>query len=154
VQDIVEERANGIKSRGVYETPGGSVLHLACKSLKHLCWDRHLTNTARILGDQYGECVYDGFWHTDLRNSLEAFFEKACETLEGTVHIHLGSGTARVVSRESAFSLYNAESVTFESDRIGINRAADGYCKMIGLKQTQAGQRDQKNHRVYGTTWV
>jgi argininosuccinate synthase len=151
VQDLVEERANGIKSRGVYETPGGTVLHLACKALKHLCWDRSLMNTARTLGIQYGECVYDGFWHTDLKESLEAFFEKASETLTGSVTLRLESGTARVLNRESTFSLYDAESVTFESDRIGINQAADGYCKIIGLKQSQAGRRDQKNHRVLET---
>jgi argininosuccinate synthase len=109
-------------------------------------------NTARMLGQQYGEVIYDGFWHSDNRNSIEAFFVKASETLEGSVTVRLESGTARVLSRESKYSLYDAESVTFEADRIGINHAADGYCKIIGLKQTQAGKRDLKNDRVFWET--
>ncbi len=152
VQDIVEERANGIKSRGVYETPGGTLLHLACKELKHLCWDRSLQNTARYLGSLYGECIYDGFWHTENKKCLEAFFDKAGETLEGSVTIKLEHGTARVLSRHSPFSLYDPSSVTFEADKIGIHHAADGYCKIIAIKQTLAGQRDQKLGRSYGET--
>ena len=154
VQDIVEERANGIKSRGVYETPGGSVLHLACKSLKHLCWDREMLDCARELGWKYGECIYDGFWHSDLKTSLEAFFKAASETLNGSVTLQLQSGTARVTSRQSPFSLYSADAVTFEADRAGIHKAADGYCKIIAIKQRQAGQRDQKTDRLQRETSV
>jgi argininosuccinate synthase len=144
VQDLVEERANGIKSRGVYETPGGTLLHGAIKALKHLCWERSLMSTARSLGQQYGECIYDGFWHTDLRDSLEAFFAKASETLSGTITFKLEKGQMRFVSRQSVFSLYDTDSVTFEADKGGIHKHAEGYCKIIALKQRQAGVRDQK----------
>ncbi len=148
VQDLVEERTNGIKSRGVYETPGGTLLHTAERSLKHLCWDRPLMSVARLLGNQYGESVYDGFWHSDLRNSIEAFFIQASETLTGIVKLKLEKGTLRVLSRQSSFSLYNNETVTFEADEIGIHHLADGYCKISALRQRQLGTRDRKNfHR-------
>lgn len=147
VQDIVEERANGIKSRGIYETPGGTLLHTALKALKHLCWDRSLLTTARLLGQQYGDCIYDGFWHTDLRNSLEAFFVKASETLTGSVTLKLDQGQIRFVSRKSSFSLYDTEAVTFETDSGGIHHLAEGYCKIAAVKQRQSGLRDRQTHR-------
>ncbi len=147
VQDIVEERANGIKSRGIYETPGGTLLHAAVKALKHLCWDRSLMATARSLGQQYGDCIYDGFWHTDLRNSLEAFFAKASETLTGSVTFKLEKGQMRFVSRDSTSSLYDTDSVTFEADKTGIHKLAEGYCKIIAIKQRQAGVRDHRTER-------
>jgi len=147
VQDIVEERSNGIKSRGIYETPGGTLLHAAVKALKHLCWERSLMTTARNLGAQYGEVIYDGFWHTDLRNALEAFFIKASETLTGSVTFKLEKGQIRFVSRISDYSLYDTDSVTFEADKTGIHKLAEGYCKIIAIKQRQAGMRDHKTNR-------
>ena len=137
VQDIVEERSNGIKSRGIYETPGGTLLHSAVKAL--------------ILGQQYGECIYDGFWHTDLRNSLEAFFVKASETLTGSVTYKIEKGQMRFVSRNSPCSLYDTDSVTFEADKTGIHKLAEGYCKIIAIKQRQAGLRDHKTNRFVET---
>jgi argininosuccinate synthase len=120
-------------------------LHLAIKSLKHLCWDRALQNTARSLGSQYGECIYDGFWHSALKHSLEAFFLQAGETLTGTVTLKLQNGTARVLSRSSNYSLYDMDSVTFEADGQGIHHLANGWCKIASLSQIQQGKRDQKN---------
>lgn len=148
VQDLVEERANGIKSRGVYETPGGTLLHLSLKALKHLCWDRSLLGTARALGVQYGEAVYDGFWHTDLARSIEAFFGKASETLTGSVTLKLQAGTARVAKRSSPYSLYDSEAVTFEADQTGIHHLADGWCKISSIGQIQKGRRDAKAGRT------
>ncbi len=148
VLDLVEERTNGIKSRGIYETPGGTVLHLACRALKHLCWDRALITTARGLGAQYGEAIYDGNWHTDLRNAIEAFFEKASETLTGSIKLKLWQGSVNFVSRQSSFSLYSAEAVTFEADEGGVHHLADGYCKMSALKQKLMGSRDLKSKRL------
>jgi argininosuccinate synthase len=148
VQDLVEERANGIKSRGVYETPGGTLLHTAIKALRHLCWDRSLLTTARALAIEYGECVYDGLWHTDLHQALEAFFQKAAETLCGTVQLKLENGGFRVVGRQSVFSLYAGHTVTFESDEEGIHHLADGFCKITALKQRQLGRRDLLTGRL------
>ena len=106
-------------------------------------------STARLLGQQYGECIYDGFWHTDLRNSLEAFFIKASETLTGSVTFVLEKGQMRFMSRQSDYSLYDTDSVTFEADDLGIHHWAEGYCKIIALKQRQAGIRDLKTNRSF-----
>lgn len=143
VQDVVEERINGIKSRGIYETPGGTILHLACRALKHLCWDRRLMDTARSLAVEYGECIYDGLWHTDLRRSLESFFLTAAETLTGSVLLKMERGVVRIVSRQSPFSLYDSGTVTFEDDKNGVHRLADGYCKIAAIKHRHMGRRDQ-----------
>ncbi len=147
VVDLVEERANGIKSRGVYETPGGTLLHLATKSLKHLCWDRNLMSIARTLGGQYGELIYDGLWHSDSRHAVEAFFETASETLTGTVNIKLQGGQARIISRDSPFALYDEGTVSFESDEHGILKYAEGYSRTVSFKQWLAGKRDSKMGR-------
>jgi argininosuccinate synthase len=144
VQDIVEERANGIKSRGVYETPGATILHQAVRALKHLCWDRSLQDTARTLGVKYGELIYDGFWHTALKGSIEAFFATASTTLTGSVVLKLQNGTSRVATRQSIYSLYDMDAVTFEADGTGIHKLADGWCKISSLSQLQAGKRDVK----------
>jgi argininosuccinate synthase len=147
VQDLIEERTNGIKSRGIYETPGGTVLHLACRALKHLCWDRALLTTSRGLAIQYGEAIYDGNWHTDLRNAMEAYFEKASETISGTVKMKLAQGSVSYMSRQSPFSLYSADTVTFEADEGGIHQLADGHCKISAIKQKLMGCRDQRVKR-------
>jgi len=147
VVDLVEERANGIKSRGVYETPGGTILHIADKNLKHLCWDRNLMTIARKMGEQFGELIYDGLWHSDARHSVEAFFEKASETLDGSVTLKLQGGQARVVKRESAYALYDEGTVSFESDEHGILKYAEGYSKTVSFKQWLAGKRDSKMGR-------
>lgn len=144
VVDLLEERANGVKSRGVYETPGGTLLHIACKALKHICWDRSLLTTARSLGQTYAELIYDGLWHTDSRLAVEAFFHKASETLTGTVNLKLEGGQARVVSRVSPFALYDESMVSFESDEHGLLKHAEGYCKTVSFSQWRAGRRDAR----------
>lgn len=145
VQDLVEERINGIKSRGVYETPGGTLLHTAIKALKHLCWGRALLTTGRSLGQSYGECIYDGFWHTPLRDALESFFESASKTLTGIITLRCEKGQIRVLSRKSSYSLYHSESVTFDTDQLGIHSWAEGYCQTATLQQRQLGRRVQQN---------
>ncbi len=144
VLDLVEERSIGMKGRGIYETPGASLLMLAIKSLKHVCWDRALLTTSRSLANQYGDLIYDGAWHSDVRSAIEAFFESASSYLTGEVSIRLESGIARINSRKSPYALYDAESVTFEEDHDGIHHAALGYCKIINANQKRQGKRAQK----------
>jgi len=151
VVDLLEERANGLKSRGVYETPGGTLLHEACKNLKHLNWDRNLQTIARHLGQDYATVVYDGLWHSDAKMALDAFFEKASETLTGTITLKLQSGQIRVVSRESAFALYDENMASFEGDEHGLHKYADGYSKTVCFSQWRAGKRDSKTGRSQGT---
>lgn len=148
VMDLVEERANGIKSRGVYETPGGTLLHLATRNLKHLCWDRPLLQTARMLGEQYGLLVYDGLWHTDARRAVDAFFDSASETLNGTIALRLEGGQARVVRRESPYALYEEALVSFESDAAGLHKHAEGYCRTVCFAHSRLGRRDQRTGRL------
>jgi argininosuccinate synthase len=147
VADMVEERANGIKSRGVYETPGGTLLHIACRSLKHVCWDCLLLTMARAVGQHYGELIYDGLWHSDARLAAESYFAKAAETLNGKIHLKLEGGQARVVARESDYALYDKELVSFEGDQLGIHKFAEGYSKTVSFPSWRAGRRDVKTGR-------
>lgn len=147
VADLVEERANGIKSRGVYETPGGTVLHTACRNLKHLCWDRPMLAAGRAMGEQYGTLIYDGLWHSEARQAISAFFDKAGETLNGTITMKLEGGQARVVSRKSPYALYDEGMVSFESDQAGLHKHAAGYCRTVCFSQARAGRRDARTQR-------
>lgn len=145
VLDLVEERTIGLKSRGVYETPGGTLLHLACKNLKHLTWDRQLITTARKMAESYGEAIYDGHWHSPTRLAAEAFFNEATKTLTGTITIKLQGGQARVISRESTFALYDEAGVSFEIDKHQMHKHAYGYSKTVCYGPWKTGQRDVKN---------
>jgi argininosuccinate synthase len=146
VLDLVEERTIGIKSRGVYETPGGTLLHLAAKNLKHLTWNRELQTLARHIGESYGAAIYDGHWHSSVRFAAEAFFVEAAQTLSGDITLKLEGGQARVVARQSPFALYDEAGVSFEIDSYQMNKHAQGYSKTVCYGPWKAGQRDQKNH--------
>lgn len=145
VLDLVEERTIGIKSRGVYETPGGTLLHLALKNLKHINWNRELQTLARHIGESYGAAIYDGHWHSDVRFAAEAFFEEAAKTLNGEITLKLEGGQARVVSRKSQWALYDEAGVSFEIDSYQMNKHATGYSKTVCYGPWKAGLRDQKN---------
>lgn len=145
VLDLVEERTIGIKSRGVYETPGGTLLHLAVKNLKHLTWNRELQSLARTIGESYGAAIYDGHWHSSTRFAAEAFFNQASKTLNGDIKLKLEGGQARVISRQSNFALYDEAGVSFEIDQYQMNKHANGYSKTVCYGPWKAGQRDQKN---------
>lgn len=145
VLDLVEERTIGIKSRGVYETPGGTLLHLAVKNLKHLTWNRELQTLARTIGESYGAAIYDGHWHSSTRFAAEAFFNEASKTLNGDIKLKLEGGQVRVISRQSNFALYDEAGVSFEIDQYQMNKHANGYSKTVCYGPWKAGQRDQKN---------
>lgn len=145
VLDLVEERTIGIKSRGVYETPGGTLLHLAAKNLKHLNWNRELQNMARNIGEAYGAAIYDGHWHSPARFAAEAFFTEAGKSLTGEITLKLEAGQTRVVARQSNFALYDEAGVSFEIDSYQMNKHANGYSKTVCYGPWKAGIRDQKN---------
>lgn len=145
VLDLVEERTIGIKSRGVYETPGGTLLHLAVKNLKHLTWNRELQTLARHIGEAYGSAIYDGHWHSSIRFAAEAFFVESSKTLNGDITLKLEGGQARVVARQSNYALYDEAGVSFEIDQYQMNKHAHGYSKTVCYGPWKAGQRDQKN---------
>jgi argininosuccinate synthase len=145
VLDLVEERTIGLKSRGVYETPGGTLLHLACKNLKHITWDRDLLSTARQLSQAYGQSIYDGNWHSPTRLAAEAFFQNAAVTLTGDITLKLENAQARIIKRQSSFALYDEAGVSFEIDKLQMNKHAHGYSKTVCYTPWKTGQRDLKN---------
>lgn len=140
--DIVEERINGIKSRGIYETPGGTIAHIAIKTLKQICFSRDLYRTSQHLSDQYGQLIYDGKWFSDTRLSLEQFFVAASEKLSGKISLRIQRGSVQVYTRQSSFSLYNPTVVSFESDSLDIHKASLGYTKIMTLSSLLQGHRE------------
>jgi argininosuccinate synthase len=144
VLDLVEERTIGLKSRGIYETPGGTLLHFALKNLKQIVWDRSLLSLGAKLGAEFGELAYDGFWHSDARKAIDAFFIDASQKLSGAVGIKLAHGQMKITKRSSPFSLYSTEGVSFDSDSSGTHHAALGYCKIACIKPKVSGARDAK----------
>ena len=142
IADLVEERTNGVKSRGIYETPGGTILHKVVKVLKHLCWDRPTLSVGSTLSKEYADIVYDGMWHSDARAAIDAFFVKASEVLTGVVKIKLQNGHIIITGRHSPFSLYSGKLVSFEEDEYGLNKASAGFCKTLGFRQMQCGKRN------------
>ncbi len=141
IADLVEERTNGIKSRGIYETPGGTLLHHTCRILKHLCWDRPTLNIAAQLGREYADLVYDGLWHSDARKSIDAFFGQAAKVLTGKIGLKLQNGHIYITERASKYSLYGKELVSFEHDEFGLNAASHGFCRTLSYRQWQCGKR-------------
>ncbi len=153
IADLVEERTNGVKSRGIYETPGGTILHRAVKVMKHLCWDRPTLTIGSQLGREYADIVYDGMWHSDARAALDAFFERASEVLTGVVTMKLQNGHIMISGRRSPFSLYSGKLVSFEEDEFGLNKASAGFCKTLNFRQRQCGMRNNVKAMKGGTTW-
>lgn len=144
VVDLVESRANGIKSRGIYETPGGTILYKATQALKHVCWGKSLLSFSRQMGQRYAENVYEGLWHSHERYALEAFFNQASQVLEGEIHLRLQGGILLVNGRQSPYSLYDEDLVSFQRDPFGLHEAADGYCRTLKLSSLQEGKQRQK----------
>ncbi len=132
--DMVENRFVGIKSRGVYETPGGTVLHLAHRALEHLTMDREVMHLRDSLIPRFAELIYYGFWFTPEMKALQAFIEESQENVTGTVRLKLYKGQAMVVGRKSPHSLYLKELATFEADSLYNQKDAEGFIRLQGLR--------------------
>ena len=132
--DMVENRFVGMKSRGVYETPGGTILHIARRDLEGLCLDREVMHLRDTLTPRYAEMVYYGFWFAPEREALQAFMDKAQERVTGTVRVKLYKGSATPVSRTSPNSLYREDLATFEKDEVYNQADAAGFIKLAGLR--------------------
>ncbi|XP_024524632.1 argininosuccinate synthase, chloroplastic [Selaginella moellendorffii] len=132
--DMVENRLVGMKSRGVYETPGGTILSLAARELESLTLDRETMQMKDTMALKYAELVYAGRWFDPLRESLDAFMEKVTETTSGSVKLKLFKGSAVVASRTSPFSLYRQDISSFEEGS-GIYNQGDaaGFIRLYGL---------------------
>ncbi len=145
--DLVESRMVGMKSRGVYETPAGTVLYEALEDLCRLVLPHDLHRTRATLALQMADLIYSGQWFSPLRRALQAFVDNAMQVATGTVTVQLHRGTAVAVSRTSPMSLYNTDLASF--DMTGYNAAhAEGFIKLFGLPLAAASQRGGRKDAV------
>ncbi len=131
--DIVENRVVGMKSRGVYETPGGTILMTAHQALETLCLDRQTMVWKKKVSDKYAELIYAGFWFSPLRAALDAFVDQTQATVTGTVRVKLYKGNCTVVGRKADKSLYQPDLATFEADTVYNQYDAEGFINLLGL---------------------
>lgn len=134
--DMVENRLVGMKSRGVYETPGGSIIYYAHNELENLCLDRATMSYKQMVGIKYSELVYDGMWFSPLREALAAFVDETQKTVTGTVRLKLYKGNIISAGAKSPYSLYSQEYVTFGADEVYNQADAGGFINLFGLPLT------------------
>jgi len=134
--DLVENRLVGMKSRGVYETPGGTILYTAHQALETLCLDRDTMHYKHLVADRFAELVYFGQWFTPLREAIWAFVQKTQEPVTGTVKIKLYKGQCTHVGISSPNSLYREEFATFGRDAVYRHSDAEGFINLFGLPLT------------------
>lgn len=132
--DIVENRFVGIKSRGVYETPGGTILHIAHRAIESITLDREVMHLRDSLIPKYAELIYYGYWFSPERQVLQALIDKSQKGVTGTVRLKLYKGNCIVVGRKSPESLYNSQLATFEAEKIYDQRDAEGFIKLNALR--------------------
>jgi argininosuccinate synthase len=143
--DLVENRFVGMKSRGVYETPGGTILLAAHRAIESITLDRGAGHLKDELMPRYAELIYNGFWFSPEREMLQALIDKSQEHVEGEVTLELYKGNVIVTGRESPKSLYSSELVTFEDDRGAYDQKdAAGFIRLNALRLRTLGQRDRK----------
>jgi len=131
--DIVENRLVGMKSRGVYETPGGTILYAAHEMLETITLDRETTHFKQMIAGKFADCVYFGQWFTPLREALSAFVDKTQETVTGDVKIKLYKGNITPASVTSPYSLYSEEVATFGEDDVYDQKDSAGFINLFGL---------------------
>ena len=131
--DMVENRLVGMKSRGVYETPGGTILYTAHQGLESITLDRETLHYKQVVAQRYAELVYYGQWFTPLREAIDAFVVKTQQAVTGTVRLKLYKGNCTVVGRQSPFSLYREDLATFGQDDVYDQRDAEGFINLFGL---------------------
>ena len=141
--DLVEDRLVGMKSRGVYETPGGSLLYAAHSELEQLVLDRRTLAAKDVIARSYGELVYDGRWWSTEREAYDAFVNVTQQRVTGEVTLRLFKGAISVAGRTSAFALYDEQFVTFGADDVYNQADAAGFIRLYGLSTKVQALRDQ-----------
>ena len=142
--DLVENRFVGMKSRGMYETPGGTIYHLAHRGIEQLTLDRGAAHLKDELAPRYAELIYNGFWFAPEREMLQAAIDYSQEKVTGTVRLKLYKGNVSVTGRKSPHSLYSEKVVTFEDDQGAYDqRDAAGFIKLNALRLRLLGRRDR-----------
>lgn len=131
--DIIENRLVGMKSRGVYETPGGTVLYKAHSALEKLVLDRDTMAYKNIVAQKYSQLVYDGLWFTPLREAINAFVDSTQSLLTGTVKVKLYKGNSIPVASRSKYSLYSEEFATFSKDEVYDHKDSEGFINLFAL---------------------
>jgi len=132
--DLLENRYIGMKSRGIYETPGGTILLTAHRGMESITIDRGAMHLKDEIMPKYAETIYNGFWFSPEREMMQALIDKSQEDVYGTVRLKLYKGTAFLVGRKSPRSLYSMEHVTFEEDEVYDQRDAEGFIKLNALR--------------------
>lgn len=132
--DIVENRYVGIKSRGVYETPGGTVLHIAHKAIESITMDREIMHLRDSLMTRYAELIYYGYWFSPEREALQKLIDETQKNVTGTVRLKFYKGNCIVLGRKSPYSLYKKELATFEKDQVYNQKDAEGFIKINALR--------------------
>jgi len=132
--DMVENRFVGIKSRGVYETPGGTILFHALRAVESITLDRQVAHLQDELAPRYSEMVYNGFWFAPERYALQTLFDEMAESVTGEARLSLFKGTATVLGRRAPFSLYDPDRATFEEDKVYNQADAGGFIRINTLR--------------------
>ena len=148
IADIVEDRLVGMKSRGVYETPGGTILYAALQELEYLCLDRDTQSFKRQAAIKFSELVYDGKWYTPLREALSAMVDSMEETVTGSVRVKLYKGSVTPAGATSPYSLYNEDIASFgDSHELYSHKDSEGFINLFGLPLKVRALMNQKNEK-------
>jgi argininosuccinate synthase len=141
--DLVENRFVGMKSRGIYETPGGTILLAAHRGIEQITLDRGAAHLKDELMPRYAELIYNGFWFAPEREMLQAAIDKSQEHVTGTVRIKLYKGSANIIGRQSGHTIYSEAHVTFEEDAVYDQKDAEGFIKLNALRLKLLARRNQ-----------
>lgn len=144
--DIVENRLVGMKNRGVYETPGGTILYKAHAMLESICLDKDTMHFKEMVGKKLGELVYNGLWFTPLREAIKAFVDKTQETVTGQVKLKLYKGNIINAGVSSPYSLYDPEIATFDEDEVYNQKDSEGFINLFGLPLEVVARVKAKNN--------
>ncbi len=144
--DLVENRLVGMKSHGVYETPGGTILVEAHDALEQICLDRETLHYKQVLALRYADLVYNGQWFTLLREALDAFVRETQKTMTGSVRLKLYKGNVILVGRKSPFSLYREDYATFGQEDVYNQKDAEGFIRLFGLPLKVGALLDIERH--------
>ena len=147
--DLVENRFVGMKSRGMYETPGGTILITAHRAIESITLDRGAAHLKDELMPRYAELIYNGFWFSPERELLQGLIDKSQEFVTGEVRLKLYKGNVIVIGRTSPFSLYDQDLVTFEEGAVAYDhRDAEGFIKLNALRLRTLAQRKKAPRRL------
>ena len=139
--DLVENRFIGMKSRGVYETPGGTILYHAHRAIESITLDKEAAHTKDEIAPKYAKLIYNGLWFSPERDMLQAMIDQTQINVSGRVRMKLYKGNVMITGRESPFTLYNADLATFEDDVIYSQQDAEGFIKLNALRLRNLGKK-------------